>query len=694
MSDMFLGSQAPLYQNVRICRRSKTGKILEERYAKNRITRLMLFGIGKFLLGQFNDSSPDKIYEYIPRYLALGTNTPGDDAQIARVSTVSSVNDARLLNEITQSSTTGESEPVKRVWIAERNMCKLNTKFTDPFIKISIKTYISSKQYDGLTIGEAGLFSKEKDNNCLARVCFSPIVKNKDEVLDIQWDITLLSYGETKYAEKLEIENGNKISIPLRYTNKYFKEFDIGLRRNWATSTIGITNYNTDTESEEYTSLFKYDEDGNIENIDTKDNIKQKSGWYEYLKNLGIEDMFDTFFYLLSESKLNIQSNDGADAKYLISINNMVPSMFYFGNLSNNQMNDIINNDSLSVCMLYSEDKKYKDISTNVTYRASDNINEYIITDVDGDETKYKVIDNRFYKKSSYDKTAWEETNCFMYNGVIVDINQQATEYTYKDGIFYKTKITTNDSFTNQYLNYSVNSDDDKFYIYNIDSNNTIRYSNYSIDLNNDREIYFNGDDTAYHLSSDNYWVIGEYIKLTPIITPSNATDKSVSWSVQNKDTIKINFDGVVTAWNLGETNVVGSTINDLKAICSIDVVKDTEYISIDNIFIEPQEITLNVGGNLNQSIIVTANIDPIFATNASVIWTVSHELSQCITKIDLGNNQVKISLNNSGNTGSGYLTAISQSGKTANCLIRVLYRDDTTQNCTDESHLLQKGNH
>ena len=223
MSDMFVGSQAPIYQNVCITRRSKNGKILEQRFAKNRVTRLMLYGIGKFLLGQFNDSSPDKMYEFLPRYLALGTNTPGSDYQNVNVSTISSVNDTRLLNEITQSSTLGTSESVKRIWIAERNMCKINTKFSDPFIKVSIKTYVSSNHYDNLSIGEAGLFSKEKDNNCLARVCFSPIKKNENEVLDIQWDITLLSYGETKYPDKLEIENGSKVVIPLKYTNKYYK---------------------------------------------------------------------------------------------------------------------------------------------------------------------------------------------------------------------------------------------------------------------------------------------------------------------------------------------------------------------------------------------------------------------------------------------------------------------------------------
>ena len=314
MSDMFLGSQAPLYQNVRICRRSKTGKILEERYAKNRVTRLMLYGIGKFLLGQFNDSSPDKIYEFIPRYLALGTNEPGLDAKNSNVSTISSVNDTRLLNEITKSKEhdDGTFETIKRVWIAERNMCKLNTKFSDPFIKVSIKTYISTTEYDNLVIGEAGLFSKEKDNNCLARVCFSPIKKNPGEVLDIQWDITLLSYGETKYPEKLEIGNGSKIALQLLYTDKHFKEYDLGLKRYWTRNSIGIAGYE---------DMFIYDDNGNIKANEkySLEDIKNKSSWYEYLKTIGLENQFEIFYNLLNDSKLNNVSNDGNDAKFLVS---------------------------------------------------------------------------------------------------------------------------------------------------------------------------------------------------------------------------------------------------------------------------------------------------------------------------------------------------------------------------------------
>lgn len=683
MSDMFLGSQTPLYQNVCIRKRNKNGKILEERYAKNRVTRLMLYGIGKFLLGHFNDSTPDKIYEFIPRYLALGTNTPGADANSAGVSTLSSVEDTRLLNEITKSSTTGTSETVKRIWIAERNMCKLNTKFSDPFIKVSIKTYVSSTHYDGMSIGEAGLFSKEKDNNCLARVCFSPITKNPGEVLDIQWDITLLSYGETKYPEKLEIENGSKISIPLKYTNKKFIEYDLGLKKYPLYNSIGMDSFK---------DMFEYDINGNISTSYSLKEIKDNSGWYEYLTTIGLEDKFETFYNLLIDSKLNDASNDGKNAKFLYSINQNIPNIFYFGNLYSNQSMISIDVNSLSTMLMYSEDKSYTNTDTKARYLETNISGEYTIVTPDGDKRKYKVAKNRFYKKSDYDNTTWIETAYFMYNGTIVDINQKESGYTYNNGKFYKTKTIINNVFTNQFLNFS-GTIDEKFYIYDIDSNNTIQQTNYAIDLNNNCEIYLNNEDTTYHLSADNYWVTGEYVKLTPIITPSNSTDKSITWKIQNKDIATINWDGVVTAWNLGETTAIASTSNDLRAKCIIEVIKDTNYIDIDNITIDPEEIILTVDGDANQFIIVSANVEPLFATNSTVNWSTSYEINNCISIINLGNNQVKIVLNGTGNIGTGYLTATSQSGKSASCLVRVLYQSSESEcDCSDTSHLKQEG--
>lgn len=680
MSDMFLGSQAPLYQNVRICRRSKTGKILEERYAKNRVTRLMLYGIGKFLLGHFNDSSTEKIYEFIPRYLALGTNIPGADANSAEVTTISTVNDARLLNEITQSSTTGASESVKRIWIAERNMCKLNTKFSDPFIKISIKTYVSSKQYDGMSIGEAGLFSKERDNNCLARVCFSPIVKNPEEVLDIQWDITLLSYGETKYPEKLEISNGSKISLPLKYTNKHFKSFDLGLKRYYASNSIG---------NEQYNDLFECDVDGKIFTKYNKDDIKNSSGWNEYLQSIKLDNLIDTFIDLLLDSKLD-NGNNLLNSFYLVSNNQKVVNMFHFGNLYSNQHVDSFDEDSLVVTLLYNENEIYNETDTGATYSSTGIDDNYTIITLGGNKNGFKIVNNQFYKRSLNDN-GWESIPYYMYNGVIINDEQESIGYIYKNGIFYKSETIIDDKFANQYLNYSGTTDEFK-YVYDIDSYNTIQQSGYRIDFNNDYEIYNNDEDTTYHVSNDGYWVTGEYMKLIPIISPSNATDKSVNWYIQNKNTAKINWDGVVTAWNIGETTAIASTSNDLRSKCIIDVIKDKNYIEIDSLTLEPNEITLYADGDANQFIIVTANVEPLFASNATVTWSLAYEISNCVSAIDIGNNQVKIVLNDSGNIGSGYLTATSQSGKTASCLINVIYKSSDAEDCDDITHYMQEG--
>ena len=108
---MYLGSQLPLYQNVHIRVFNKnTGEVRIERTCKNRVTRLMLWGIARFLSGEFNDSTPDKIYEYIPRFLALGSNQASADAALSGVTTAVTVNDTRLLNEHKLSTSTGRSE--------------------------------------------------------------------------------------------------------------------------------------------------------------------------------------------------------------------------------------------------------------------------------------------------------------------------------------------------------------------------------------------------------------------------------------------------------------------------------------------------------------------------------------------------------------------------------------------------------
>ena len=686
MSDMFVGSQAPLYQNVCITKRNKKGKIIEQRFAKNRITKLMLFGLGRFLLGHYNDSTPDKMYEVIPRYLALGTNESSgqyDDG----VTITPSVDDTRLLNEIKYATTTGATEAIKRIFIAERNICKLNTKFSDPYIKVSIKTYISSSVYNGIKIGEAGLFSKEKDNNCLARVCFPPIEKTPDDVLDIQWDITLLSYGETIYPDNIKIENGNKVTIPLMYTNKHYIESGIGLKRFWTTNTLGTENN---------PEIFSWDEYGNISfyNDMTKDKIKEETDWYQYLVDNELDNKFDYIVNLLLNSKLNDATNDGQRAYYLIHKELDYPTPFYFGNLYSNVELKNINKDELAMFLMYSEEQNISNEDTGYKYFSTSSSGDYTIYDAFNNQTTYCVINNQFHKNTSISKgnISWAPTGYYMYNGYIVNSNGVAIEYCYDNTTFYKYTVTINDIYLNQYLNYS-HSSDEKFYLFEYNEEyDMIQPTGYSIDLLKDCEIYINDEDTYYHLSVDNYWVMGDYVKLIPILTPTNATDKSINWKIQNSNIAKINWDGVTHAWNLGETLAIASTTNDLRAKCIIDVVKEDKYIPVDEIEVNPKEVILYVDGNENQYEIVEANVFPLFATNTTVIWSKDYNIQNCIEIIELGNNKVKVILNGSGNVGVGYIQATSQSGKYDTCLVKVLFKSDGSDcDCPDPSHREQE---
>lgn len=177
--------------NVHIIKRdAKTGKIITERKGHNRCLRLQLMGITKWLNGDFNNTQPFLYhYNWIPRYLGLGTNTATADSPKGITSEVS-INDTRLLNEISP-----------RLKLPETN--KIINKSTQNYIQLVINTYLPKDQYNGYTIAEAGLFGKASGNNCLFRITFEGIPKDVDSVIEVNWVISVISVdsGNQPYEE-------------------------------------------------------------------------------------------------------------------------------------------------------------------------------------------------------------------------------------------------------------------------------------------------------------------------------------------------------------------------------------------------------------------------------------------------------------------------------------------------------------
>lgn len=180
--------------NVRIIRRTANGRELDRREGKNRVTKLALMGIIRMINGEFTNKTPEDIDNYVPHYLALGSNS-GDNINPGVTSAVT-VNDSKLLHEISP-----------RIKLTQRNI--IENRETNPFIKLTIRVFIPVDQYVGETIGEAGLFTKESGNNCWARIAFEPIQKQANEVLDVTWEITVMSVGNTVYPTSLTLDKSS-----------------------------------------------------------------------------------------------------------------------------------------------------------------------------------------------------------------------------------------------------------------------------------------------------------------------------------------------------------------------------------------------------------------------------------------------------------------------------------------------------
>ena len=110
---------------------------------------------------------------------------------------------------------------------------------------------------------------------------------------------------------------------------------------------------------------------------------------------------------------------------------------------------------------------------------------------------------------------------------------------------------------------------------------------------------------------------VGESASLTATVSPSNATDKSVTWSSSAASVATVDSDGKVVAVAPGSAVITATTVNGKTATCNVTVEGD---IMPTGISISPSSLTLTVG----QTGTLTATITPSNATNKTVNWSSS----------------------------------------------------------------------
>lgn len=108
----------------------------------------------------------------------------------------------------------------------------------------------------------------------------------------------------------------------------------------------------------------------------------------------------------------------------------------------------------------------------------------------------------------------------------------------------------------------------------------------------------------------------GDSQSLTATVSPSNATDASVSWSTSDASVATVDA-GTVTAVKPGSATITARA-GDKSATCDVTVV--ARVYPVASVSLDPTEKTIMVGDNFN----LTFTIQPENATNKEVTWSSS----------------------------------------------------------------------
>lgn len=111
--------------------------------------------------------------------------------------------------------------------------------------------------------------------------------------------------------------------------------------------------------------------------------------------------------------------------------------------------------------------------------------------------------------------------------------------------------------------------------------------------------------------------IVGETAQLTAGVTPSNATDKTVSWNSSKKTVAKISSSGFLTALSEGTTTITCAATDGsgVYSTCNVTVKASTVYVN--SITLNKKTITLKN----KETYQLYADVTPTNATDRSVKW-------------------------------------------------------------------------
>ena len=159
----------------------------------------------------------------------------------------------------------------------------------------------------------------------------------------------------------------------------------------------------------------------------------------------------------------------------------------------------------------------------------------------------------------------------------------------------------------------------------------------------------------------------GNTAKLYATITPSNATNKSVTWSSSNSSVASVS-GGKITAKKAGSCNITAKTSNGKKATCKVTVKAKPKTVAVTGIKLNASSVTITAGKTYK----LVATISPSNATNKKFTWYYSDSAVATVS----GNGVVTAK-----KPGTCTITAKTPNGKKATCKVTVKAADKYVTN-------------
>ena len=143
--------------------------------------------------------------------------------------------------------------------------------------------------------------------------------------------------------------------------------------------------------------------------------------------------------------------------------------------------------------------------------------------------------------------------------------------------------------------------------------------------------------------------------QLTATITPSNATDKSLSWSSNKESIATVDSNGLITAVAPGEATITVSTVDGGKsATCTVKV----NASKVTGVRLDETSANMTVG----ETTTLKATVEPATATNKAVTWSTSND------KVATVNGGVVTAVGE----GTTTITVTAEGNHTASCTVNV----------------------